>query len=403
MRNSIVLVYNSFKDPLFQATLWLYLNEESHNNRFIFHLLTFEQEEYKIDPLERETIRMRLLEQNIYWYPLRWHSGNFKILKKFYDLSNAFLLVIKIKMRHNAKSMISLGTVAGSFAYILAKIFRLKNYIYQFERHSEFLADFGIWSKSSFSYKLLHRLESISGKGSEILATGTSHMISRLKSEGVKGEVFYLPSCVDDSKFEFNEESRKKIRQELQIENRRVLIYVGKFEGIYFSLDEMASFFFNWKNIDPSAFFIILTPHDKTEVITCLKKYEISDTQCFVSLVPHEEIPDYLSAADIGLVAVPSYPSQKFRSPIKVGEYLCCGLPYIVGNGISDDDSIAIDNEVGIVIESYDSDGIKKIQSTFKNIINKNRNEFRKVGVSYRGFSELKKTSHQIFDRLYEL
>lgn len=403
MKSSVVFVYNSFKDPLFQATLWLYLKEESNNQRFCFHLITYEQKEYHIEEEERRRIQEDLKSLNIQWHPLTWHSGRFKLLKKLFDLLSAFLLVFRIKVFTRASSIVSLGTVAGSFAYILAKMFFLKCYIYQFERHSEFLADFGIWSKNSLSYKLLHRLETISGRGSELLATGTTHMIERLKNEGIKGLVYYLPSCVDDEMFQFDQKSREEIRNRLEINEKRVIIYVGKFGGIYFTLNNMASFFSDWMKMDSTVFFIVLTPQNQNEVKSSFHEHGITEKQCFVSSVAHNEIPAYLSASDIGLVAVPSLPSQKFRSPIKVGEYLCCGLPYVVGHGISDDDLIAKKSSVGVVIDSYNIEGISKIQPELDLVMSRKRDDLRLVGIQYRGFSELKKTGKQIFDSMYNL
>lgn len=404
MRTSIVFVYNSFKDPLFQATLWLYLVDESARNRFRFLLITYEQEEFFISEQEKNRIKEDLAAMNIVWLPLKWHSGSFKLVKKLFDLVLALALIARIYARFKPKTIISLGTVAGSFSYLLSRMFGLKNYIYQYERHSEFLADFNIWNRKSISFRMLNYFERLSGKNSEILATGTSHMMKRLEEEKVRGTTYLLPSCVDDQHFQFSGKDRELIRNSLGIGTQKAVIYLGKFGGIYFSLKKIVAFFREWKHLDSSVFFIILTPEDAKEVERQLIAAGIEESSFHVGRVPHHDVPKYLSASDIGVVAVPSLPSQKFRSPIKVGEYLCCGLPFIVGRGISDDDQIAKEKSVGVVLDSYDRAGLEKVMPEIQQLVSEDkevlRRRCRSAGLSYRGFSRLVSTGKQIFDKL---
>jgi len=49
--------------------------------------------------------------------------------------------------------------VAGTYAYIFSKITGLKQYLYQYEPHSEYAIDNGMWSKGSLQYKISHYLE----------------------------------------------------------------------------------------------------------------------------------------------------------------------------------------------------------------------------------------------------
>lgn len=58
-----------------------------------------------------------------------------------------------------------------------------------------------------------------------------------------------------------------------------------------------------------------------------------------VKRVPAHEVPGYLSAADVGLaLRMPSF-SQAAVCPIKVAEYLLCGLPTILSAGVGDLDA----------------------------------------------------------------
>jgi hypothetical protein len=72
-----------------------------------------------------------------------------------------------------------------------------------------------------------------------------------------------------------------------------------------------------------------------------------------LNFIPYERIHDFISIADIGIVAVPPLPSQIYRTPVKTGLYLSCGIPYIINRGIAEDDLIAEREMVGVVTNDF--------------------------------------------------
>jgi len=369
---------------------------------YSFVLITYEQKEFFISPDKKEEINKKLREQNVVWVPLQWHSGKFKILKKAYDLFIGMLVVIWYRLK-GYNRIVSLATVSGRFAYILSRIFRMRHYLYQFEPHSEFLKDFGHWSERSISYRILNWLEQLSGKYSEVVATGTRHMINRLEDMGSHAEVFLIPSCVDETLFRFSDNSRNSIRNNLGIENRKVVVYAGKFGGIYFE-EETIKLFSRLNLIDSTFFFLILTPNPINEISALCQKNGLRNSDYHITRIPFKEMPNYLSAADLGVVSVPSHPSQKFRSPIKVGEYLCCGVPYMVLKGVSEDDEWAEKFNVGVAMEDFSIEEIEKIYPKLQSFTQENKTTLyhrcRQTGIEYRGFSKYRKVSIDAFIKI---
>lgn len=364
-----------------------------------FVLITYEQDDFHIEPEEKKRIKKELSDKNIKWIPLKWHSGSLKLIKKFYDLFTGFLAIVRFRLKGYNK-IVSLATVSGSFAYVYSVIFNMRHYLYQYEPHSEFMADFGYWSRQSLSFRILNKLEYLSGKYSAIVATGTHHMIDRLNSMKSEAAVFKIPSCVDENLFEFSPSKRKSIRERLKIDDRRVLVYAGKFGGIYFE-EETVRLFAHLRSVDSSFFFLILTPNPINEIEAICDKYQLNRNDYYITRVPFEEMPHYLSASDMGLVSVPAYPSQKFRSPIKVGEYLCCGSPYIVMRGISEDDEWAENENIGVVLNDFDEFEVTKAFPAIDKLLCEDKNTLRvrcrKAGVSYRGFQKFRKESIKAF------
>jgi glycosyltransferase involved in cell wall biosynthesis len=69
------------------------------------------------------------------------------------------------------------------------------------------------------------------------------------------------------------------------------------------------------------------------------------------SVVP-AEVPSYLSASDVGLCFRHRFPSQLSCSPIKLAEYLACGLPVVSTSGCGDYDELIETKCIGTVIKS---------------------------------------------------
>jgi glycosyltransferase involved in cell wall biosynthesis len=76
----------------------------------------------------------------------------------------------------------------------------------------------------------------------------------------------------------------------------------------------------------------------------------------------HDEMPGYLSSADVGLSFVRPFPSKAASSPVKNGEYLACGLPVVTPGNIGDYSDLIRREEVGVVIDRLEPDvsGLKE-------------------------------------------
>lgn len=402
--NILVYAYNSFDDPLLSGNLMMYINRcRQEGNQQLYYVITYEQEEYRMSDEKVLQRQEELKKLGIFWYPLKWHSARFNLAVKAYDLIKGVVLISKLRFTKSTQWMITLGSVSGSFGFIISRLLRMKQYAYQFEPHSEFLRDMGVIKKHSLSFILLNKFENLVGKHAEIISTGTDAMIERLKQRVSRGLLFKIPSAVDENRFDYSDQLRNKIRKELNIGNKRVFIYVGKTGGIYYSEELFVLFNVLRKNIH-NAFFIVLTPQPKDFYLAMFKRYAIAEGSFFISRVTHDEVPGYLCAADLGIVAIPPLSAQKFRSPIKVGEYLLCGLPYITCSGVSEDDRIVEKYKTGVVITDFSEPEIIHAVDQIKSILDTDKNTMvmrcREAGISYRGLNKYYKTYSSIVDSM---
>ncbi len=399
---TLVFIYNSFKDPLFQNLVLSYLKTLSTKGSYTFHIITFEQKEYSISNAEKLRIHQELKEYNIDWYPLQFHTGRFLILKKLYDLLTSLFIVIRIRIVHNTKVIFAFANVSGAFSIVLSKLLRMKFLIYSYEPHADFQIELGLWSKKSLPYRILSSLERYVGINGDYILTGTQYMVDDLKKSGAKGKVFRAPTSVDEHKFSFDIIAREKVRHELGISDKHVLLYLGKFGGLYYSQETALLCKLLKERID-KFFFLIVTPNRNEEVAQWFQQAGLSESEYLVA-GPFTDVVPYISAVDIGLNAIPPSPAQKYRSPTKVAEYLLCGIPYITCRGVSEDDIVAEDNNVGVVLDKFDKPSVKKIYPKVIELLTEDkavqRERCRKVGISYRGKSNIDSLLQRIYDEL---
>ncbi|RYE91452.1 MAG: hypothetical protein EOO37_00250 [Cytophagaceae bacterium] len=405
LRPVIAFVYNSSQDPLFKGNLLLLLEHVARQQADLrLHLITYEQPEYALSAEAEARQRAAWAAEGIEWHALRYHSGGRLLLfKKAYDLTVGLLLCLRLRLA-GSRGILGLGTVAGSFAFFIAKLLGMKYYGYQFEPHSEFMRDCRIWSAGSLAYRGLHLMEQRTAQGADLLSTGTQHMLARLAAEHSPARAYLLPSCVDENRFQFTAAGRAAVRARYGLPTETpVLLYLGKFGGIYYD-DEIGQFFAALLAQHPDWHLLVATPDPPGRVRAGLLRAGLPEASFTLTRSPYEEVPAYISAADFGLVAVPPLPSQRFRSPIKVGEYLCCGLPYLTCRGVSDDDRVAEEYGVGVVVSEYSTAEAVRVAPLIAGFLAEAREPLRarcrRAGVAYRGLSQYLPVANEIFAQL---
>jgi len=391
----IIFLYNRLFDPLIQSNFWLYIKDflEDENNPYQFYLITYENPAFPLTD-EHNRLVAEWKEKGLEWSTLQWHQGS-SLKNKFIDLFNGFKLVAKLRMQ-GYNHIMTLGSVAGTYAYTYAFPLRMKLFLYQFEPHSEYAIDNGMWSKESLQYKISHYLERKAAQYATTIASGTVFMQERVQNIwNSRADFIKIPTVAHDQKFIFNEKDRKETREKLGIgEDKWVLYYPGKFGDLYYK--EAFAWMYKWLNEEePRLHMLIVTPHTDEEVKALFDGAGVSAWDYTITHSDYENIHKYASASDFAIISVPPGPSKKFISNIKVGEYLCNGLPFLITRGVSEDYIYAEEKDVGVVVDDFIESEVKNAWPEIKEYLTRDPYELRKhcreVGLDYRGFNVLNK------------
>ena len=392
----IIFLYNQFFDPLIQSNFWLYIKDylENNNNLYQFHLVTYENPDFPLTD-EQEVLVQQWQSMGLEWSSLTWHQGQ-GLKNKFHDLLGGFILVSKLRFK-GYNHIVTLGSVAGTYAYIYSFILRLRLFLYQFEPHSEYAIDNKMWAEGSLQYKISHYLEKKAAKFAKVVASGTIFMQQRVKDEWKsKTNFIRIPTVADDKKFVFNEKDRNEIRERLKINKEKwVLYYPGKLGDLYYR--EEFAWMYKWlKEEEPRLHLLIVTSHSDEEVKSLFDIAGVPSDDYTIAHSVYDNIHKYASASDFAIISIPPGPSKKFISNIKVGEYLCAGLPFLITRGVSEDYIYAEEKDVGVVVDDFVKEDVKKAWPEIKAYLTKDSNSLRQhcreIGLAYRGFDRLNKS-----------
>lgn len=400
----IIFLYNRLFDPLIQGNFWLYIKDylEDPKTPKRFHVITYEDPRYPLTEEQKELVAT-WQSQGLEWTALTWHPG-MSLWQKFKDIMAGLFAVGRLRSK-GFRHIVALGSVAGSFAYICAAVLRMRLFLYQYEPHSEVSRDAGAWSESSLQYKLARYFEKRSAHYAHVIASGTRFMGERLQDEWhVRATFFRIPTVVNENKFSFDPAIGQRMRETLGIEqDQPVLFYTGKFGGLYYA-EEIPRAFALLREYEPRLHMLIVTPNDDDYVHGMFDAEKVDRATYSICHSAYDEIEKYYFVGDLGLITIPPGPGQKFRSSIKVGEYLCAGMPFLTPAGVSEDYIHATEQDVGVVVENYNEAPIRGAWPEIRRYLSMDketrRAQCRTFGIKYRGFSSLNPVFKSAIDAL---
>lgn len=389
----VLYLYNRLFDPLIQSNFWLYIRSylDDADAPVQFHLITYEDPNFPLSAAERAKVQ-DWQAQGLIWTPLTWHAGT-GMRQKMTDLLSGLRTIAGLRLK-GRKHIITLGSVAGTFAYLIARLLFMRLFLYQYEPHSEYARDNGMWDVNGMQFKISQILERRAARFAAVVASGTRFMEERVKKTwGSRAAFVKIPTVANDQKFVFDAAIRAEMRAELGLtEERKTLFYPGKFGGLYY-YDETAQMFRWLLDEDPSLFFLIVTPHEDDEVHGMFARAGVPREAYAICHSDYPGIHRYAFAADFAVIAVPPGPSKQFISNIKVGEYLCAGLPYLITEGVSEDYLFATERKVGVVVKDFEQAYITAAWPEIKAYLDQDpdarRAHCRVEGLGYRGFETL--------------
>jgi glycosyltransferase involved in cell wall biosynthesis len=368
MARTLYISYFGLREPLVQTQVLPYLREimrrdggDGLREPITVSLLTFEpqfRQAWTPDELKKQ--KEDLAAEGIEWHAAGYHKWP-SVPATFFDILNGTRVILRLMRRQKFEVLHARVHIPMLMAAIARKLSRQRPKLLFDIRgfFPEEYTDAGRWPEGGWLYRSAKRIERWLLKQSDGFVVLTEKAREILFPESAANgfdkfgrPVEVIPCCVDLKRFETDKETVNELRRRLGIKDRPVLAYVGSFGGWYLT-DEMFDLFTAAKGRDPRTFILILTQREKERIANELRKRGFGDADFVVESVPPQEISKYLSAADISVSFIKACYSKLSSSPTKIAEYLACGLPVIINDGVGDLNALITANGVGTVISDF--------------------------------------------------
>jgi len=219
-------------------------------------------------------------------------------------------------------------------------------------------------------YPLYTKFEKRILRESDAVSTPSVEMSRYITSEfGIPSEkVFTIPDGFDIELFKNIEPDQiKKIKTELEILDKKVVMYIGAVSPLHDSINLIKSFYLVNKKLKEKkteTVFVIIThgPHP-----TIKKRYIklIQGLENLIQLppVPHQDLPLYLKAADVLVIPYSNDLFTNMVPHLKTFEYMASGTP-IVATRTKGNENILVHEKNAFLVEPENpesmADGIVK-------------------------------------------
>ena len=352
----LFISYNGMLEPLGQSQVIPYLKELSKLGAR-FTLLSYEREEAFTDAGRQrcEGLRAELAESGIEWHWLRYHKSP-SIPATAFDVASGVRFASRLIRRKQIELVHARSHIPALIALRLKQRLGIKMIFDVRGLMAEEYIDAGHWNANGTAARLTKKMEARSLQATDGVVTLTDALWSEMRAwPGLqlrRAAHETIPCCIDLKAFRFDGQMRTVRRTELGLKDRFVLVYSGSIGGWYMTR-EMADFFAVLKRRRPDAFFLWLTQGEKSIVDQSMAAADIGPADYAVRGVQPVEVPNWLSASDAGIAFYRPGISRLGTSPVKLNEYLACGLPVLVNAGVGDSGALIEAEKIGALVQSF--------------------------------------------------
>lgn len=315
---------------------------------------------------ERQSDRQRELEEmarlkallavsKIDWKWLRYHKRP-SLPATAYDVAIGSLYAAWLVWRKKIEVVHSRGYVPLPMALFCKWVCGAKLVFDVRGLMAEEYVDAGHWKAGSLPFRATKWFERRAFRNADSVIVLTNRIRDVLRSaskelQTSRAPVRVIPCCVEVERFGTTTD-RLATRNQLGISGGPVLAYVGSL-GTWYMGQEMVRLFKELLRIRPQAMFLVMTQSPEIAV-ELFEREGIPRDRYSAVTVKSEEIPKFLSAADLAVAFIKPCYSKVSSSPTKIGEYLAAGLPFISNRGIGDIDELLQRNAVGALVDGFD-------------------------------------------------
>lgn len=284
----------------------------------------------------------------------RWHGIEARrgssLVAKAIDIATGALLLLTIVLRQRARVIHARSYVPAAIASIVAAITG-RPYIFDMRGFlGEEYIDAGHWRPTDIRFRVLRVAERWMLRRAAHVVVLTEAAATRLRSDplyapaAASKAITVIPCAVDLERFR-PAESRSATP---------TVVYSGSL-GIAYDLDAMVRLYGYARALRPDLRLLFLNREAHKAIRAAIETAGLDGADIVVREATFDEMPKLVADCHVGLVLARDAISKSGSSPVKVAEYLACGLPVVVSPRLGDTDTLIARYDAGAVVATNDA------------------------------------------------
>jgi len=341
--------YDGLLEPLGESQVVSYLESLSPSHQLT--VVSFEKAQDLRDRRRVSQMETRLLAAGISWTPLTYHRWP-PVLSTAYDILRGIWSGARWAHTRSEWLVHARGYVAAAIALVLS---RRRGGAFLFDMRGFWVdekVDAGHWPRNGALYvvgKWFERRFFQSADGIVSLTDAGVRCFPSLGYElGPHVAIEVIPTCVDLQRFQSAPKDPDLLLR-FDLRGHLVAGCVGTLSNWYLRRETLEYLAFLSGQLEHLK-VLLVTRDDHQRLRADAEHCGVPADRLVLARADFREMPGMISLIDVGVFFIKACFSKKASAATKLGEFLACGVPVVINDGIGDSGSIVRDQTAGVVL-----------------------------------------------------
>lgn len=345
----LYISYDGVLEPLGESQVAAYLVRLARDSQPT--LLTFEKGRDLRDRPRAGRMKTMLGEAGVRWIPLRYHKRPL-ILSTLWDVVVGILAGLSVAWSQRIEIVHARSYVPALIAFCLKRIAGGKVLFDMRGFWADEKVDGGQWTKDSRIYALTKRCEKVFFESADAIVSLTAAGVEAIPELGCwvppQTPILVIPTCTDLERF-FPGPKDPLLLARLGLDGHRVIGCVGTMHNWYLR-QPMLAYLAYLMSQDDKLKALIVTRDDHAQLRADAVTAGVPLDRLVLTEAAFPAMPAYIRLMDVGLFFIRVCFSKRGSAATKLGEFLACGVPVIINDGVGDSGDIVRSHRVGVVL-----------------------------------------------------
>jgi peptidoglycan/xylan/chitin deacetylase (PgdA/CDA1 family)/glycosyltransferase involved in cell wall biosynthesis len=347
---ALYVSYDGLLEPLGQSQVVPYL--EALADEHAMTVISFEKPGDLTHAEQVSRMRCRLSSRNIRWVPLRYHKHP-AVLSTAWDVLVALRHAFAWARRGSSPRLVhARGYVPSLVALALKRRFGAR---FLFDMRGFWVdekVEAGHWRGDGRLYRIAKRFERRFFAAADAVVSLTHEGVRSFAELGVSpradAAVEVIPTCADLRRFSAQPKN-SALASWLGLEGGPIIGCTGTMSNWYLRSPMLECLAALLRKL-PEARALIVTREDHDRLRRDAGAAGVPLSRLVLVRAPFAAMPDYLRLMDLGLFFIAPRFSKKGSAATKLAEFLGCGVPVLINDGVGDSGRIVREERVGFVL-----------------------------------------------------